>query len=584
VKRSPPSFWGIYECVAGTIDRKVGWDKVPVLGGLLVLVGVRRTLRRENLHDTRTVPVQDPPAVPEYEERFRTERTPDGTYNDLEDPSMGMAGARFGRNVPLDRTHPEPLPDMLEPNPRTVSLELMTRDPWAPATSVNNLAACWLQFMIRDWFSHGKSEPDNPWQIELTDDDPFPEHPMQVMRTRRDPTRAHAPSDRSDAPTYVNTSTHWWDGSSIYGTSLEQQARARSGEDGKLRIGIDGRLPVDPDPERDPTREPGFWVGLLMLHTLFTLEHNAICDRLRAEYPTWDDEQLFQRARLINAALLAKIHTMEWTPAVISHPTTVTALRANWFGLAEERVHKLFGRICTSEVISGIPGSETAHYGVPFALTEEFVAVYRMHPLIADHWSMRAVDDDRPLDELTFRELTGPASLALAEELGMANLFYSFGTEHPGVVQLHNFPKFLQEFERPDGKLMDRQPALGRRDPPRLRRRHRARRPHGRHVRRAAAQGLRVLRHRVSDLRPDGLATPEQRPLLHRVLRSTGLHAGRHRLDRRQPDERRPAAPLPAVTRGDRPGQERLRALAARRHLSHHGVGLQVNEAAPTAA
>jgi hypothetical protein len=136
-----------------------------------------------------------------------------------------------------------------------------------------------------------------------------------------------------------------------------------------------------------------------MMHTLFTLEHNAICDRLHAEYPRWNDEQLFERARLVNAALLAKIHTVEWTPAVISHPTTVTALRANWFGLAEERVRKLFGRISSSEVVSGIPGSETAHFGVPYSLTEEFVAVYRM--------------------------------------------------------TLHNFPRFMQEFERPDGRFMD---------------------------------------------------------------------------------------------------------------------------------
>ena len=92
---------------------------------------------------------------------------------------------------------------------------------------------------------------------------------------------------------------------------------------------------------------------------------------LHAKHPPWSDEELFQRARLINAALLAKIHTVEWTPAVISHPTTVAAMNANWFGLAGERVHKLFGRISASEVVSGIPGSRTDHFGVPFALTEE---------------------------------------------------------------------------------------------------------------------------------------------------------------------------------------------------------------------
>ena len=39
--------------------------------------------------------------------------------------------------------------------------------------------------------------------------------------------------------------------------------------------------------------------------------------------------------------------------------------------------------------------------------------------------------------------------------IAMADLFYSFGTMHPGLVTLHNFPRFLQEFERPDGQFVD---------------------------------------------------------------------------------------------------------------------------------
>ncbi len=31
------------------------------------------------------------------------------------------------------------------------------------------------------------------------------------------------------------------------------------------------------------------------MQTLFVLEHNAICDRLRAEYPSWSDDELFDR-------------------------------------------------------------------------------------------------------------------------------------------------------------------------------------------------------------------------------------------------------------------------------------------------
>jgi hypothetical protein len=449
-RATPP--WRVYNWLAETLDHRVGWYRMPKWPGLLVLVGVRNRLRQHNLVDTRPIPAQNEAPLPPFDARFTTERTADGTYNDLSDPPMGRAGSRFGRNVPLDCTWPQPDADIMRPNPRTVSRKLLTRDEFVPATTVNAIAAAWLQFMIRDWFSHGKGDPARTWTIELQDDDDFPERPLEVLRTVADATRPPA-SAADHPPTYLNTETHWWDGSSIYGTSLEAQRQVRSGKNGKLVVGLDGRLPIDP--AKDPTQEAGFWLGMLMLHTVFVLEHNAICDRLRADYPRWEDEQLFQRARIINAALMAKIHTMEWTPAVISHPITVTALRANWFGLAEERVHKLFGRIVDDEVISGIPGSATDHYGIPYALTEEFTAVYRMHPLIPDDWTFRALGDDRLLAARNFRELTGKEGAQLAAEHEPADLLYSFGTQHPGLVTLHNYPRFLQEFLRPDGHYVD---------------------------------------------------------------------------------------------------------------------------------
>ena len=66
-----------------------------------------------------------------------------------------------------------------------------------------------------------------------------------------------------------------------------------------------------------------FWVGLALLHSLFMREHNAICDHLHATHPELSDDELFDKARLVIAALMAKIHTVEWTPAIIAHPTTV---------------------------------------------------------------------------------------------------------------------------------------------------------------------------------------------------------------------------------------------------------------------
>jgi hypothetical protein len=134
---------------------------------------------------------------------------------------------------------------------------------------------------------------------------------------------------------------------------------------------------------------------------------------------------------------------------------TVFALRANWYGAAGERIAKAFGRISSSEVISGIPGGPTEHYGVPYSLTEEFTSVYRMHPLLPDEFDLRAPDGDRPLAHLEFPALAGPHAREISERFSLGDLFYSFGTSHPGAIVLRNYPRFLQRFERPDGKIVD---------------------------------------------------------------------------------------------------------------------------------
>jgi hypothetical protein len=170
---------------AEKIDRAVGWDRLPVWLSAITLTGLRYVLRRENLYDTA------PPGVPEAapplpNPRHRTVRTVDGTYNDLEHPNMGSAGTRFGRNVPIGETYPDKEDRLLSPNPRTVSLDLMTRHTFQPATTLNVLAAAWLQFMVRDWLSHGKSDKENPWLIPLRPGDNWHENPMRILRVRKE--------------------------------------------------------------------------------------------------------------------------------------------------------------------------------------------------------------------------------------------------------------------------------------------------------------------------------------------------------------------------------------------------------------
>ena len=164
--------------------------------------------------------------------------------------------------------------------------------------------------------------------VPVADDDEWPDHPMHVRRTVTDNSkgaRAGADSNGSgNGPSWTTATPRPTGGtrSQLYGSSKEKQARLRTLEDGKLTIGADGRLPDDPD-------QPGvdlagfnenLWFGLSCLHTLFTKEHNAICDVLKKENPRWDDQRLFDTAWLINSALMAKIHTVEWTPGIVNTP------------------------------------------------------------------------------------------------------------------------------------------------------------------------------------------------------------------------------------------------------------------------
>ena len=130
-------------------------------------------------------------------------------------------------------------------------------------------------------------------------------------------------------------------------------------------------------------------------------------------------------------------------------------MRANWWGLETERIYKTLGRISNSEVLSGIPGSETNQFGVPYSLTEEFVSVYRMHPLMPDDFSFRSSQDDKVLQERTLPEVKDVHAREVLEQVSLTDLFYSFGTSYPGAITLHNYPRHLRYLTETDGTLND---------------------------------------------------------------------------------------------------------------------------------
>jgi hypothetical protein len=492
----PHSLMGVlYVKTFQLLNRFVVWHKLPTPLAIANLGALRDVLREKNLHNTSDIPVTNPqglrPTTP-FQSSFLCEREQDGIYNDLAKPTMGNAslnsedplnsseftlsnpGARFGRNIPLSEVDPTRDGALLDPSPRLVSNRLLARqsrgdaDDFKPAGILNLLAAAWIQFQTHDWFNHGAPRPinDDPFDVPLPPGDAWPGGKMLVRRTRPDPTRRF--NDGAGPVTYANAETHWWDSSQIYGDSPEAGKKYRCGENGKLRIDPKTKMiPLDPTGVEATGLTSSWWVGLALLHNLFTLEHNAICDHLMQAYPDWcdspnADDRIFRVARLVNNALTAKIHTVDWTPAILPNPALQIGMNANWSGLAGAPVKKYFGRISESEVISGIPGSETNHHGADFCLTEEFTAVYRLHPLLPNDIQLLSSRDGRKGRVLKFESadpndpdlIIGPHAIenALRDGSTFTDLVYTFGVHNPGAVTLRNFPNWMRRLRRRNGQ------------------------------------------------------------------------------------------------------------------------------------
>ncbi|WPB01688.1 uncharacterized protein RHO25_006318 [Cercospora beticola] len=442
------------------VNAIIAWHKLPPLIGALNLLALRDELREKNLYDT--YPTEDfqgtTKSDPIVDTKFICARNSDGLHNDLERPKMGCAAMRFGRNVPRQYTAPPSDHDLMTPDPRLVSAKLLQRTEFKPATIVNLLAAAWIQFQVHDWAQHTNSKTKFH-HIPLKADDPWPENPMKVAKTVQD-----EPLDEEDQkyPAYKNENTHWWDASQIYGSTEEATRKLRGKhQDGTLDVDrIEGEhfLPRGHDGIPKTGFKENWWLGLELLHTLFALEHNAICSMLKTKNPSWSGDEIFDVARLINCALMAKIHTIEWTPAILPHPTLDIGMNANWSGLLGPSWSKLFSNFGKSEAFTGIPESGADSGKTPYCLTEEFVSVYRLHSLIPDDvafFKLRTGEhtSNIPIQDIAFENarsvFEGP------QNLNFADAFYSFGINFPGAITAHNMPSFLRDLKKPDGEHLD---------------------------------------------------------------------------------------------------------------------------------
>jgi hypothetical protein len=422
----------------------------------------------------------------------------------------------------------------------------------------NVLAAFWIQFMTHDWFSH-MEEGRNA------------ERMMNVgCSTREAVDRGCREGDRIGSSLYAdtsmpasfshdnvdylerayrttrNTNSAWWDASQIYGyDEISGRRVTMDPEDNARLLQPDGYLPlvsaclpecaVQPQWQgQESAAFPDNWnIGLSFLHNLFVREHNSFVDefrRLQKETPDRDsglrdpaepdriisyaeasDEEIYQVGRLIVSAMIAKIHTIEWTTQLLYNEPLYKGMNSNWFGLfnhEEDDVSivlrsifdrdknilsrtaaKLSGRLAESDggdksntwysVLAsgaGIFGLNNTrheghlwwkkdrwdlsnpedvnggvnHFGSPFNFPEEFTSVYRLHPLVPDLLEYR--EWEQP-NKITLKvPAVRTVRAAATEEMhgkGLANWGISMGRQRLGLLHLQNHPLFLQNLDMP---------------------------------------------------------------------------------------------------------------------------------------
>jgi hypothetical protein len=169
---------------------------------------------------------------------------------------------------------------------------------------------------------------------------------------------------------------------------------------------------------------------------------------------------------------------------VIANPVTERAMYANWWGLlgegsgtrdkyqAEARqiqedlaktdsfiktilgfnpnLSDEAGATALDHALGGLVGAANPNnYNVPYTLTEEFVAVYRMHPLMRDNVQIYNVGDNEVVKTMSIPDTReGKAENVLNTETP-ERLWYSFGITNPGSLTLNNYPNFLRNLEIP---------------------------------------------------------------------------------------------------------------------------------------
>ncbi|MQM23899.1 hypothetical protein Taro_056969 [Colocasia esculenta] len=442
------------------MDKMNLWHRLPTFLGLLYLEARRTLHQKYNLINVGKVETTS------FKPDEYPYRTSDGGFNDPTNSDAGRQMSFIGRNNPPV----EHKDQMKDPDPYVVVQKLLERKKFKDTgKQFNVIAAAWIQFMIHGWIDH--MEDTTKPMAKLTNDDSVnagkcPLKSFKFYLTKTVPTEEAGGVQTG----HRNVRTAWWDGSVIYGNNRDDEMRLRTESGGKLNIQDNNLLSCDNDGKLASGDVRNSWIGVSLLQALFVKEHNAVCDALKEAYPEFDDEKLYQHAKLVTSAVMAKIHTIDWTVELLKTRTMRTAMRANWYGLLGKKFKSKFGHVGGSTlgpILGGLVGMKQAqNHGVPYSLTEDFACVYRMHSLLPDELKVLdinkpppgAKETPAPSDYIKMEELVGIKGERFSREkvMGFETQMVSMGYQACGALVLWNYPSFLRDLIVQDEHGRDR--------------------------------------------------------------------------------------------------------------------------------
>jgi hypothetical protein len=417
----------------------------------------------------------------------------------------------------------------------------------------NVLAAFWIQFMNHDWFSHLVEGHNSPKMMKVgcvsqkvnNVETALTKQNVETLKCRPDDTMEQAYFAKTDKPaifrhegkthlsrapkTTANTVTAWWDASQLYGYDDNSRKRVKRDPADMAKLLMEQRDdqagqsylpkfsagdPINPAWDgQEATAFPDNWtIGLSFYHNVFAREHNLFVDEFRKltkqspnkdsglrnpanpqqiiSYNDVSENELFEAARLVIAAEIAKIHTIEWTPQLLYGEPMNLGMDSNWFGLLKD--HKIVSKALDKVVHHGLANSDEGkkssgwysvlssgpgifglgndsggsilptthkwdlsnpdhvngginHFGSPFNFPEEFITVYRLHTMLPDILEYRELGNpNQTKEKLTVVSTFRGKATAAMDSRGLENWALSMGRQRLGLLYLQNHPEFLQ--------------------------------------------------------------------------------------------------------------------------------------------